>query len=86
MSFAERADQLCDKLRDIEHQAADGDELFYCAYLLGLLGLHNSVDGNGEVFDSAFLGVLQETLDAENVTEGDQQKILTLWRSVCEEA
>ncbi|MCV2403692.1 hypothetical protein OFY17_12495 [Marinomonas sp. C2222] len=85
MTFAERADQLCDKLRDIEHNAADGDQLFYCAYLLGLLGLHSSVEGDGAEFDNAFTGTLQETLDAESVTEDDQQKILTLWKSVCEE-
>jgi hypothetical protein len=87
MNFAERADQLCDRLREIEHGAEEGDQLFYCAYLLGLLGLHSSVEGEGQnEFDQAFSGVLQETLEAEGVTESDQESITTLWQSICKYA
>jgi hypothetical protein len=32
ITFAERADQLCDRLREMEHHAEEGDPLFYCAY------------------------------------------------------
>ncbi|NLQ17380.1 hypothetical protein HGG82_07040 [Marinomonas sp. M1K-6] len=87
MTFAERADQLCDRLRDMEHQAEEGDQLFYCAYLLGLLGLHSSVEGEGqEEFDRAFTGTLQETLEAEGVTPSDQENITALWKAVCAKA
>ncbi|MCB5163065.1 hypothetical protein [Marinomonas algarum] len=87
MTFSERADQLCDTLREIEHQAEEGDELFYCAYLLGLLGLHSSAEGEGkEAFDVAFTGTLTETLEAEGVVESDQTNILTLWQTVCKRA
>lgn len=83
ITFAERADQLCDRLRDLEHQAEEGDQLFYCAYLLGLLGLHSSVEGEGrDEFDQAFTGILQDTLEAEGVTDGDQQNIKALWQTV----
>lgn len=83
ITFAERADQLCDRLRDMEHQAEEGDQLFYCAYLLGLLGLHSSVEGEGrDEFDQAFTGILQDTLEAEGVTDGDQQNIKALWQTV----
>ncbi|REG85134.1 YfcL family protein [Marinomonas pollencensis] len=85
ITFAERADQLSDALRDIEHQAEEGDQLFYCAYLLGLLGLHSSADGEGsEQFDNAFEGTLRDTLDAENVTPEDQANILDLWQQTCD--
>ena len=84
MTFAERADQLCDRLRDMEHHAEEGDQLFYCAYLLGLLGLHSSAEGEGkEAFDQDFSEVLQETLDAEGVTTSDQANITSLWQTVC---
>ncbi len=84
MTFAERADQLCDRLRDMEHHAEEGDQLFYCAYLLGLLGLHSSAEGEGnDAFDQAFTVILQETLDAEGVTEKDQTNITSLWQTVC---
>lgn len=83
MTFAERADQLCDRLRDMEHHAEEGDQLFYCAYLLGLLGLHSSVEGEGqEEFDRAFTEILQETLEAEGVTDEDQDNIKALWVQV----
>jgi len=83
VTFADRADQLCDKLRELEHQAEEGDQLFYCAYLLGLLGLHSSVEGEGaDEFDFAFEGTLKETLESEGVSEADQQEILQLWMSV----
>ncbi|BDX01706.1 hypothetical protein MACH16_04540 [Marinomonas pontica] len=83
MTFAERADQLCDTLRDMEHHAEEGDQLFYCAYLLGLLGLHSSVEGEGQSeFDAAFTGILQETLVAEGVTDADQENITALWDTV----
>ncbi|WP_421856810.1 hypothetical protein [Marinomonas sp.] len=83
ISFAERADQLCDRLRDMEHQAEEGDQLFYCAYLLGLLGLHSSVEGEGrDEFDHAFTEILQDTLEAEGVTNGDQEHIKALWETV----
>lgn len=87
ITFADRADQLCDKLREIEHQAEEGDQLFYCAYLLGLLGLHSSTEGEGKsAFDAAFTDVLKETLIAEGVVEADQEQILALWNAVCEQA
>lgn len=87
MTFAERADQLCDKLRELEHQAEEGDQLFYCAYLLGLLGLHSSIEGEGsKAFDANFDAILHETIEVENLTEGDQEYILTLWKTVCENA
>ena len=83
ITFAERADQLCDRLRDMEHQAEEGDQLFYCAYLLGLLGLHSSVEGEGQdEFDQAFTEALQETLEAEGVTDSDQANIKALWVEV----
>ena len=83
ITFAERADQLCDRLRDMEHQAEEGDQLFYCAYLLGLLGLHSGVEGEGQdEFDQAFTEALQETLEAEGVTDGDQANIKALWVEV----
>ncbi|MBJ7556743.1 YfcL family protein [Marinomonas spartinae] len=85
MTFSERADQLCDALREIEHQAEEGDELFYCAYLLGLLGLHSSAEGEGQAeFDEAFEGTLRDTLEAENVSEADQTLILNLWHKTRE--
>ncbi|UTV99134.1 YfcL family protein [Marinomonas rhizomae] len=83
ITFAERADQLCDRLRDMEHQAEEGDQLFYCAYLLGLLGLHSSTEGVGsDEFDQAFTEILQDTLEAEGVTDGDQENIKALWETV----
>ena len=83
ITFAERADQLCDRLRDMEHQAEEGDQLFYCAYLLGLLGLHSGVEGEGQdEFDQAFTEALQETLEAEGVTDSDQANIKALWVEV----
>ncbi|WP_133013392.1 hypothetical protein [Marinomonas flavescens] len=84
MTFAERADQLSDALRDIEHTAEEGDQLFYCAYLLGLLGLHSSAEGEGKaLFDEAFEGTLRDTLEAEGMTEEDQKSILGLWQQTC---
>ena len=85
MTFAERADQLCDTLREFEHQAEEGDQLFYCAYLLGLLGLHGNAEGEGQqAFDSAFENTLKDTLESEGVTAEDQQQILALWQQTCE--
>ncbi|GAB3483123.1 YfcL family protein [Marinomonas epiphytica] len=82
VTFAERADQLSDALRELEHQAQDGDQLFYCAYLLGLLGLHSGVEGEGqEAFDGGFYEALQEALVAENVADQDQKNILALWEA-----
>lgn len=82
-TFAERADALSDQLRDLEHQADDGDQLFYCAYLLGLLGLHSAVEGEGaDTFDAYFEQELKDTLEAEGVTEDDQSRILGLWQQV----
>lgn len=83
MTYAERSDALCEKLRELEHQADDGDQLFYCAYLLGLLGLHSAVEGEGaEAFDAYFKDVLVDTLEAERVSEQDQAAILSLWDTV----
>ena len=85
MTFAERADQLCDRLRDMEHHAEEGDQLFYCAYLLGLLGLHSSIEGEGRhEFDRVFSTILQETLEAEGVTDEDQESITALWTLICQ--
>lgn len=85
ITFAERADQLSDALRELEHQAEDGDQLFYCAYLLGLLGLHSGVEGEGqEAFDEGFYQALQEALAAENVAEQDQVNIVALWNTTCQ--
>ncbi|MBJ7539284.1 YfcL family protein [Marinomonas transparens] len=87
VTFAERADLLCDTLRDLEHQAEEGDQLFYCAYLLGLLGLHSSADGEGqEEFDQAFENTLRDTLELESVTEEDQKNILALWQQTLDKA
>lgn len=87
MTFSERADQLCDTLREMEHHAEEGDELFYCAYLLGLLGLHSSAEGEGQdAFDQNFTAILGDTLDAEGVVEADQENITALWQSVCAKA
>ena len=38
MTFAERADQLCDRLRDMEHHAEEGDQLFIAHIFLGFWG------------------------------------------------
>lgn len=87
ITFAERADQLSDALREIEHHAEEGDQLFYCAYLLGLLGLHSSAEGEGAAeFDEAFEGTLRDTLEAESVGDLDQESILALWRETCKQA
>ncbi len=84
ITFAERADQLCDRLREMEHHAEEGDQLFYCAYLLGLLGLHSGTEGEGQkVFDNAFTTILQETLEVEGVMESDQENITALWATIC---
>ena len=83
LSYAERSDQLCDKLRELEHQAADADQLFYCAYLLGLLGVYGGVEGSGQqAFDQAFELALQDTLKQENVAQNDQSAILDLLHKV----
>lgn len=82
-TYAERSDALCDTLRDLEHQAQDGDQLFYCAYLLGLLGLHSAAEGDGaDEFDAYFESELKATLEAEGVSEQDQEAILALWQQV----
>ncbi|RDL44108.1 hypothetical protein DN730_10760 [Marinomonas piezotolerans] len=82
-TYAERADALCETLRELEHQANDGDQLFFCAYLLGLLGLHSAAEEEGEVpFDQYFEATLKETLVAENVSDQDQHAILDLWKQV----
>ncbi|ADZ89935.1 hypothetical protein GV054_03330 [Marinomonas mediterranea] len=83
LNFSERADQLTDQLRIIEHESHDSDELFYCAYILGLLGLHSSVEGDGSLtFDQYFYNELQATISAENLTEEDRAAINTLWKKV----
>lgn len=83
ITFAERSDALSEQLRELEHQADDGDQLFYCAYLLGLLGLHSAVEGEGaEEFDAYFETELKATLTAEGVTDKDQDAILGLWKQV----
>lgn len=82
-TYAERSDALCETLRDLEHQAQDGDQLFYCAYLLGLLGLHSAAEGEGaDEFDTYFEAELKVTLEAEGVSEQDQAAILALWQQV----
>ncbi len=79
ISFAERSDQLCDQLRTLEHQTDDQDQLFYCAYLLGLLGVHGGLDSQGsDAFDQSFKEELQTTLEREAVSETDQKNILSL--------
>ncbi|MCZ2720991.1 hypothetical protein O1D97_04840 [Marinomonas sp. 15G1-11] len=83
ISFAERSDQLCDQLRTIEHQSEDSDTLFYCAYLLGLLGVHGGIDAEGkEEFDTSFNQELNDVLEREAVSEQDKQQILSLLESV----
>ena len=83
LSFAERSDQLCDKLRELEHHTTDADQLFYCAYLLGLLGVHGGVEGSGQQeFDQAFELALQDTLKQENVSQNDQTAIISLLHQV----
>ncbi|MFT2111224.1 hypothetical protein [Marinomonas sp. 2405UD68-3] len=83
LSFAERSDQLCGQLHTLEHQTDDQDQLFYCAYLLGLLGVHGGLDGMGAAeFDQHFKEELQETLEREAVSETDQKNILSLLESL----
>ncbi|WP_191603513.1 hypothetical protein [Marinomonas algicola] len=83
ISFAERSDQLCDQLRTLEHQTDDSDTLFYCAYLLGLLGVHGGIEAEGkEEFDLSFSQELYDTLTREAVSEEDKKQILSLLESV----
>ncbi|TDO96004.1 YfcL family protein [Marinomonas balearica] len=81
--FSERADQLTEQLRAIEHATQDSDELFYCAYIMGLLGLHSSVEGDACVtFDQYFYDELQATISAENLTDQDKNAVNLLWEKV----
>ena len=83
MSFAQRADQISDKLREIEHQAEDSDTLFFCAYLLGLLGVHGGIEAEGQAeFDANFEADLKDAFENENMSASDQQSILALWHKV----
>ena len=83
LSFAQRADDISDKLREIEHQSEDGDTLFFCAYLLGLLGVHGGIDDHGqEKFDQNFESALNEAFTQENMSSVDQEEILNLWHKV----
>ncbi len=83
MSFAQRADQVCDQLREIEHQTEDSDTLFFCAYLLGLLGVHGGIEAEGQVeFDNNFEAALREAFENENMSEEDQTQILALWHKI----
>ena len=83
MSFAQRADQICDKLREIEHTTEDNDTLFFCAYLLGLLGVHGGIDAHGQVeFDENFEAALKDAFVNENMSKEDQAQILALWNKV----
>lgn len=83
MSFAERSDQICDQLRETEHQTEDSDTLFFCAYLLGLLGVHGGIDAQGQAeFDENFEAALKEAFENENMSEADQESILALWNKV----
>lgn len=83
MSFAQRADQICDQLREIEHTTEDNDTLFFCAYLLGLLGVHGGIDAHGQAeFDENFEAALKDAFANENMSEEDQAQILALWNKV----
>jgi len=83
MSFAQRSDQICDTLREIEHQTEDSDSLFFCAYLLGLLGVHGGIDAHGQAeFDENFEAALIDAFHNENMSEADQTSILALWHKV----
>ncbi|WP_438462247.1 YfcL family protein [Marinomonas sp. PE14-40] len=83
MSFAQRADQICDQLREIEHTTEDNDTLFFCAYLLGLLGVHGGIDAHGQVeFDENFEAALKDAFANENMSKEDQAQILALWNKV----
>ena len=83
ISFAQRADQICDKLREIEHTTEDNDTLFFCAYLLGLLGVHGGIDAHGQVeFDENFEAALKDAFVNENMSKEDQAQILALWNKV----
>ena len=83
MSFAQRADQICDQLREIEHHTEDSDTLFFCAYLLGLLGVHGGIDAQGQTeFDENFEAALKEAFANENMSDEDQAQILNLWHKV----
>lgn len=83
MSFAQRADQVSDKLREIEHQTEDSDSLFFCAYLLGLLGVHGGIEAEGQAeFNANFVVDLNEAFEKENMSSSDQQSILDLWYKI----
>lgn len=78
-------DQLCDALRDIEDTAEEGDELFYCSYLLGLLGIQagaidDSVDKAS--FNSHFVQTLSNTMQQEKLSVEDQKAITRLWEKI----
>lgn len=83
ISFAQRSDQICDQLREIEHNTEDSDTLFFCAYLLGLLGVHGGIDAEGQAeFDANFEAALKEAFESENMSDDDQTQILALWHKV----
>lgn len=81
VTYAVRVEQLCNTLREIEHHSEEGDELFYCAYLLGLLGLYGNAEGE-EHFDHFFRHVLLDALEAEKVTGEDRKNIIGLWETI----
>ena len=75
--------QLCDVLKEIEHHSDNSDELFYCSYILSLLGLMDLEQELSFVeFGDAFLVFLRTSMQQENITQNDQDHILQLWKKV----
>lgn len=78
-----RSEMLSNALREIEHCSDDNDELFYCSYILGLLGLHDHEDMAADRgFDGFFLESLQTSMSQENITAEDQKNIMQLWHKI----
>lgn len=80
MSVQHYQQQVCDALREIEHHSNDNDELFYCSYLLGLLGLQASEDLSSVVeFNQYFTEQLTSSMQQEKLNQADQTCIQQLW-------
>lgn len=83
LSYADLSDQLSDQLRDIEHKSHNPDELFHCAYLLGLLGVVGGEAKEGaDEFATQFDQLLKHSLESEKVPASDQEAILFLWKKI----
>jgi len=86
--YNEHYSKICRILREIEEQSECSDELFYCSYLLGLLGIQE--DNMSETkafkdkyeFDGAFLHSLLDAMKQENIIKEDQSNICLLWEKI----